>query len=577
MRRTAAALISLLLLALLCAALTLYLLTLRKQDEASASFFSAALRQAGASATVLVFGRRYGVVNGNVVAQDAAPVTLRERLQALEVAYALVLARRSPILGVPGVDPELLRKAARQLDDTAETLAADQKNPADASAVSTALYPTAFLRALAETEARRQSFLASGSSQDEHAYASALENALREERLAQGRFSAVFDDFASVEPFKFPGAGGTISTESARTALYAIAQGIDQNEERFSLQNACLRGEVSACAPTDLAAPAVPVIRQASPPPPPQVSDIQRLFAQAYGRSGRHIHAITALDDSQCLSALPPPYYVIPALRSKAGKRTFAISYRGDLYLRPTQGTGPVNVYQARTLDISYSPVNPLIFYLCPQVGKDIGTLYAVEDIADFAKSHPSLAPAERSRLFARADVVYEHDAAAYLAAAMRSIQTSPTPFTPAAQAKLEELVLEYQYQTAGLGVLVDDIAQVDAGDSRLRGRGVPFDLSAKTLFLTHSAFPSLLPSPAPYAIALPDPAGTAAFFASVRPYRQIPREELLLDLKGYLRMEGRIVDHSASASACAGVFCQAQSYLNELANWYDSSLSSAD
>ena len=117
-----------------------------------------------------------------------------------------------------------------------------------------------------------------------------------------------------------------------------------------------------------------------------------------------------------------------------------------------------------------------------------------------------------------------------------------------AAEKELGAVLNMWRERNGGLDVLVSLIVSVNNQDMKLSARGVPFDLSARTLFLTHSAFPSLFLALSPRTgvspITLRETTSTDAssIRADVIPYtelvRTVPREKIVHDFEAFLSFE---------------------------------------
>src|SRR3989344_7146478 len=91
--------------------------------EQAISFFSSALQQADVIETVSVQGGTYRVDRGFVSRSDGVLVRPAQTIKALRLAYALTLARRSPLIGLAGTNADKLDAATTQLEEVQDTLA----------------------------------------------------------------------------------------------------------------------------------------------------------------------------------------------------------------------------------------------------------------------------------------------------------------------------------------------------------------------------------------------------------------------------------------------------------------------
>src|SRR3989344_293449 len=215
------------------------------------------------------------------------------------------------------------------------------------------------------------------------------------------------------------------------------------------------------------------------------------IFWEASGDKSTGKLPMVILDKSACLAGLPGPYYFRLRTAEETTDAILGFGYLGDIIFYPTGAGGDTLRYSNEKLGISFSPLKPNIFYLCPDTGSDTGRLFAIMAARDFANKNPFLAKKARDRLLKNPRILYEGDAIGYLEAAVEESATGKNEDSATKNA-LTDIVLMFNEKSAGLEFLIDDIARVNTNDLRLKKSGVPFDVSASNLFLTHSAFPSL-------------------------------------------------------------------------------------
>lgn len=490
----------------------------RGSDDAAA-FFSEELR--GASSTVIVDARSYRVEDGSVRSADGGALRSGDAHNALRVAYARLLAMRSSILNLEGTDPDLLSVSISRLERARDALAGFQKSERAAYAVSTALYPIEFLRALERTERLRQAFIASGRDSAWRAYAEARLEAIREGTRAAERFSRVIEESRYEVP-TVATLSGKITRASVEESLAAIMRGFANAQEAADAEGACLDGAVSRCTPSTAPTPAA---FETGSKDERLFREVLALYEQAFLGESSPAQRIVGLNNSSCLGGLQGTDYLIP--QSAGTDFIFSYIYTGDIFIQPLKETvgGPVISWfiGERVRRLIY---NPITFYTCPGSASDIARAKAVL-LAD--RELGLTASREKNT------VIYEGDALEALARAAEAADGEEAQ-------KLRALLWAHHNRTAGLEDVVYDVAHGLETIIAMREKAIPTEVGAEFLFTTHSGFYGLLlghnrtarsgqPS-----FEEPDPA--RSFLRTFQQYTAIkdgiPPEELVQDIKVY-------------------------------------------
>ncbi|TSC62227.1 MAG: hypothetical protein Athens041674_532 [Parcubacteria group bacterium Athens0416_74] len=528
-------------------------LFLRYQEEQTAAdaFFSSVLHMMGTHETVVVRGEALRIIDGKVETENGTAAFPSAERKALRIAYARALARRDPILGIPGNDPRFLAESVNQLSEVMDALVKKQTSAQDASSVRS-MYPIRFLQSLAALEESRIAFIESGSDADELAYRAALSRT-----LAAGRFDSTSLDralavVAAGEEMRFQGFGGPISIRSMRDATRSIETQFGELENQARRLDMCLGGDVDSCYPSTL------VVDRAFtefPKETPRVSgsarsrirEVTALYAQTTTKRASPVFTDgtpIVLTQSTCLSELPPPYVVLLGGTSPWG--IAPIWYVADIYFSPTKGSDAVILqYLAENHDIHYGRINPMMFYTCPDMGVDLAKAWAVRSTAEFALEHPEVAPTHRERLLSHGDIWYESDAYAYMRAALAETPIQRTTLT--VREELEFVALLWNRNGVGLDGVLASIVRTESNRLDMYERGVPFDVSAKTNLLTRSAIPTLLLSDGQSIDILHAQSGTdiraSDFLTTLTTYGDmrniVPHARIVHDLREFLIFEG--------------------------------------
>lgn len=531
--------------ALLCA-VVLYGRTFIAQ-EVMVYFFSYTLSNAHISEEVVIADKTYTVVDG--IIENGKDLSVSQKLQVVQTAYALALVTYSPVMNLSGTHTEELQQSLSLLEKTVQKIADIQQTPNEAKLVHN-LYPIAYLSALAKLETARQTFINSGKDTDETAYFSVLDRAISTGTSDLAAFSQSFDDLLNGSGKKrFAGLGGTITTVQLRKALLDIQQGLQKTAEKARAQKLCVAGSVFSCAKLTLDVPTSMTPEgdtgNVSPQLLAQVTDTRSLLADARKNPRLETTQVIALSSSTCTALLQGPYlYVSPNLSTP--NTSVSPQFMNDLFFEATKDKNGKTVgYLRDSLGISYLYLNPSTFYICPDSGKDIARTSTTEAVVTFADQHPDIAQSARAALTNSTNIVYEKDAVHYVNEALKS---TPKNLRSPEYLSLLALYQRYANNSASLERVVAQINAIDAQDLTIFKNGIPFTLDAKSLFLTHSAFPSLFQlynrsfGAAGVPIREINDADTTQTLSELVPYsaliRTIPRIKVLHDLEAFLNFE---------------------------------------
>ncbi len=503
-------------------------------------FFAQALAQNRIRQDVLLGGVQYTVDNG-LVTKAGAQVNAISSYKALKLAYEVTLARRSPLFGISGTEPSNLHAAVRELTEAVRQLTIVQATDFERAAIE-GLYPTNFLATLATLEEARLSFITSASDTDAARYRDALKGTRASALADVSIFAKGYEQLVPApDPSRFPTLGGTITAEGMRTSIGMLASRFEDAGTRIDARERCVNGNVSWCDASDIALWM----------PSEQAQLVGSLFHYPLlgsNRTAMHEDTHVALAHSVCLATEPAPYVFTYGDLSRASR--LPASFTGNFFYMSTAGYASTTIQYLRdTLDIQYSLINPIQFYICPDVLSDIARVHSIVQTVQFAKMHPTLAPAERNDLLS-GTTFQEPEAVAYLRQAVSDAESKMVIESDATMHELETLLNMWRERSATLDALVSAIAKVSETDAGARKSGIPFDVSARTLMRSHTAFPSLFLAHNPSAGSSPLPLREVTSeddrteltkrllrFSELR--KTVPRDELMNDLQAYLSFEG--------------------------------------
>ncbi len=512
----------------------------------AAQYYASELAAAHIQETVQV-GQTMCRVNGSTVMVQGKEIHGATAWRALKLAYEVTLARRAPLFAVAGNDPAELAAAAEQLATAQAVLASKQTAAADSKAIQQ-LYPITFIVALADLEKKRDALLAHPTEETAAAYEGALPQVLAAKSQELTAFKKSFTQAAGAKPFQLQVFSGLLTATNEEAALSALQKELPAAKNTLTAQIDCVHGFIAKCT----GIPTVAAPRVAEPKAQnPLHAEISALWDASFGAQPTTTLQKVLLTDSQCLSMFASPYTIRLVTTPTPAGNALRLLYEDNLFFTATnQPNAPFLAYERDVLGIGYTPVGPLTYYTCPQLSKDVGAVVATLQIRQFAAAHPSIAPAQRSALLANSAVASQHDAYAYLQAALDAPQSAD-----AAHA-LEELALLANQNTGGLAGALQEMAHIISVDTKPELSGIS-DTSARMEFLTHSAFPYFftIGSNADISKLLYTASTTtyALLFANLIPYTtlrtQTSRSYIVEDLRKFLLLENRIPPAAPSSA----------------------------
>lgn len=455
----------------------------------------------------------YIVDHGNVTS-DGVALQGREALPALSLAYEKLLAQRSPLLSIAGTNTESLRAALPVLERVAENLSEQQAGAREIYLVAHNLYPTRFLRAVAELEDARVRFIESGSHEDALRYESAEALAIEAYLSDLKRFRSAFAEVVPADIGRYQTERYIISPDDVLHALDSLHTAMlrtkRQHEERF----ACFRGKSSACEATDTTQPLL-LVPEVHAPTSSMLESARVLRAADSAADPTLIPEDTTLyllSQSSCISQEPvtsflfslramPPSLSLPASMTPyyAGDIRFLESGRHQLL--------PYLTFFSKQ-HITYVPSRPWLYYDCQTPGPDSSGVIALSDVRAFATTHTlsddvSGTDAETLRALEhtlRGNVVSERDVARYLNTATALAEKDT--LSEKESREVGNLLLEMRNGSGGLYQAVFETARGEEVNLTLNEtKGIPVDFSAKYLFFTRSNFASFFLAGNPSAV----------------------------------------------------------------------------
>ncbi len=534
----------------LLAVLALALLGVFIFREWTTSFFSSALQQANVIETVSVQGGTYHVDRGFVSTSDAVPVQPARKIGALRLAYALTLAKRSPLIALAGTDADKLDTATTQLEAVQNALADLQSEENDKRLIRNTLFPIRWLRALADTERARQAFLTNSSDQNETRYRAALEAAAVAFESDLSRYRAAFAQTA-IPSQRIAVMSGIETTESILHAIDEAGAGMQATGSRLRNRERCLSGLFWFCGERDLAIPALDEPRDvrsgAASRLPADVNDMLDLYAAVFGLPALKNRTVFAISDDSCIEPRPLPHYFVIPPDNGAGVPDLVppMLFVGDTTINrivePSANWRTFNQYLL-DLGVKYTPGNPISYYQCPELRGLQGHIFGIDAVFEEIQKDPSWAKRFGHVSVAGTRVISDGDITAFLASTTRAASGNGSPSSE--RDLLTELSLMVKNRSAALDRLVAAIATIDRTIPGLKQYGIHEGFDANYLLIAKSGFPQLFETQNPSVV------GTTSISVFVgkgspRPsnslwYSQLPEEEKITamsDLKVWVRL----------------------------------------
>ena len=462
----------------------------------AASFYARALADAHTYELVTVDNAAY-VVDRGVVTLDGKSISGWRTFGVLSLAYEKALAERSPVLALPGVDPDKLLSALALLKEEQGRLALSQKDSTQADVVRTSLYPIEFLESVASLEQARQVFIASGNATDATRYSHLVKSTLRIYQHDSERFRSAFQ---TAVPSTTPPYGTDtyiIDYSGMTRAFVMLEDGISKMKDVLRMRTLCTHGLTFVCNRDDIYLPDTDNLPEETVINSSTAEDIPALYKAAGFRLSDE-PSIT-LSSSSCIPRNTPPIFSFIRYGAFASDQYLTPLFTGDILFIKSARYESAPFYQYfNDNGISYVPVDPLTYYECPEASRDFSSALSVLGIIRFAKKYdlsPYLTGSDadkiqplRNRLLGT--MVHERDASAYVSALRIALPS--TNDTKSFHRTLDELSLALSYKTAGLTEFISTIVQFEGGNRLIAGRGVAFDTSARNLFYIRSGFGSL-------------------------------------------------------------------------------------
>lgn len=413
---------------------------------------------------------------------------------SLRVEYSRTLAEHSPLLALPGVDPDRLENSIFELERAAEGLSSLQSEEGAAQSVRSTLYPLGFLRAMATLERARTDFISFGDEEHMRVYLEARKRAVRAYKRDLNRFEESFDTYVAQNDDKLVLAGQLMSSNDMKKTLGRMRDGIENTQRILIAESLCLHGFTFECDESRLST-RLSIGREPEAVNTSQVRSTRALVAEIFRQPEIGEKSFIALSDVACIEdGYTAPTFIIYDENMPAGMPSAErISMVSDMrFLLSERLTGVAFYKRLFEKGILYVLASPFLHYSCMQLGEDAGRAFVVNAVREFATSHPfdtieSPYADEISALESSLakEIVHARDAEKYVLLGKTIEREAVTP--DSVRKTLSDIALGMTYKTYGTEDLLLILAKTEQLDAAARKSGVAADLSASNLFFTRS------------------------------------------------------------------------------------------
>lgn len=545
----------------------------RYAESTRTNYFSAQLSAAVVSQQVELGGKLYTVKNGAVYDDQNRVLSGNKALSALRLAYAVTLARRSPILALAGSDLARLDQAIDGLASLANGFAEVQKKTRERTLIENSLYPIGYLHAMTRTEALRRSFIQSGSDRDLALYQEAQHDSLLEYRDSLLRYQSAFMTLVPHTQKRYAMGESVVTYDSSLRAVAQLLESNSRTYEAWRRRTFCIQGSIAHCKTQDLLLPRIPQTHKqpVSQKSLAQALEIESMLARARDETVSPSMILVNLSESACSGRkdVAPLYSINEQVLPDSPFVNRQVTFVGDIRFIKSDQYRSVPFYDLfAQRQVAYIYTAVPMHYACPEFGRDVLRVFAVQAVRDFVHEHPlSLyVPADNARVLrmleAAIDVplsqpAYEADAGAYLAAALELPQET---FPEDIRHKLLELSLQFSNESAGFEYAIQSIVRIENNNLAITDKGIPVDLEAPYVLFFRSALPLLYVSNnysvtggngiPPYP-AVPTDQQNPYVYYSTLPRTPAMLEKIMHDTRIYLRVHSR----ATSATTLEGLF----------------------
>jgi len=317
-------------------------------------------------------------------------------------------------------------------------------------------------------------------------------------------FSRAFDLAVPQATKRYGTARKIMDRENTSRALEQLTDRSRLLSARLTAIDACLSGETTSCAPSDLSL-RIPPSATAMPLPTEAIERAQDARA-FYGQLGFDVEMfpMTVLDESVCVhpEQTPPLFTLSPLVDPYGYIDRFGIVPLGNIrFFSPGTRTNIPYLDFFVERGAQFVPAKEFNHYNCPEMQRDVSRIFSLYGarwfVANAALFRLPQSPEYEEYVSAggalQGGIVYEADAARFMSTAAALIESGTLPAhfgNP-----LTDLIIGYRDGSAGFEWTPTEIARIESRNLFAMGNGAHPELSAAFLYFARSGIFSLLMS----------------------------------------------------------------------------------
>jgi len=333
-------------------------------------------------------GVTYGINEGVVT---PTPGNARDERAILRIARFALVQRLDPMLALPGVDLDLLRKNIAHLKESQEAIVQHFSERGDRT--FSAFYPIDFLEELATLESLRRTLFIEASDAHITAYNTSYNKALdayeTNAAAVQANMHATAPQHGAYRMW-----GGVVDNASTDAALSALRVASTRALDVQRVRMRCYE-DGRAFQPIVPPTPEPPVRTEHAPETSPSMKEHEAIFDAflAAAQEPIYTHYATerpkiAIANPACAPEQAYGYYQYWHLKDHKGQQGIRTENLADIYYVAEEGTNPYRAYM-HDQGVPLEQQSSGNFYLCPEAGHDYGRIMSIASIQEQVAAKP--------------------------------------------------------------------------------------------------------------------------------------------------------------------------------------------
>ncbi len=468
-----------------------YLLYFAYQDNAI-DYYARELLSASANAVVSYNDNVYEIVDGTIVGGDT--LDARSLYDVLRLAYSVTAVSRQPIMALEGTNADTMLQAVAHLEVSTQRLIMHQTSEKEARLVR-ALYPTDYLRALAELELKRKLFLASGSPTALQNYNDQLQKTIALKAREITLFEKAFRRAVDTSQKSFVTSKELVNRDVMLEGVEAMLKRNVETADVQKRRETCFSGLYWRCDHSFISLPNLSAQATFTDTGIDMgfIRTVRHLFSSYRLAAVDYDNSFVLLNDSTCIDT--SRHVPIYGTRREPPNERKAV-FMGDMRFIESNTISIPYFTALKDKGVHYVPTREFNYYECPLYGNDFGAVFAIDNIRDYVKKRdlsyfypePHKSTIRRLMTELTDEVAEETTAAELINAALHS---------PALQGSIDavhylhlvELALQLKNRSARFDIVISDIANITNLQLRKFDEAVPVELTATYLFFLRNGF----------------------------------------------------------------------------------------